>query len=343
MRTSSPGGEGRPGSPRENVLSPRQLFFHAMGAPFDAARVSKALLALAALAALASAQPTIYILNVRESQGWWSTPDLLTSNMRDLLQSAAEDLGLSFSVVVIDSIEGWERLVSEPPPDAVIVNAHGELVPVPPKYGTDWQSFYRDLAMNIMYRGWVFVNPVGYGFFYVTYNYSRGDGGWGWDLLTVGPSGLDVLGGWLGILATAWPEAAGGSLGVSDIGAHVFGVLGYSLPDTANAPRPITTYVPALWYFYSRERGNVTAYSCAAFKVGRGALLWGGWASSPTEQQAMVAAAMALYYLFPAEIQAARPKPRGLSPEQMLLIAWGAVVVAAALLVLRVVLRRGSY
>lgn len=288
----------------------------------------------------ALAQPTIYILNVRDSQGWWSTPELLAVRIVDLLESAAEDLGLRLRVVVIDSIEEWEDLFNRSPSDAVVINAHGELVPVPPRYGADWQSFYRDLAMNIVYKGWVWVNPIGYGFYYVTYNYTRTERGWEWELLTVGPAGLDTLGGWLGIVATAWPEAAGGTPHLTDLGRHAFDVLGYNLPDTPNAPRPITTNVPASWYFYSLERENVTAYSCVAFQIGRGALLWGGWASSPTDQQAMVAAAMTLYYLFPAEIEAAPPKPKGLSPEQMLLIAWGVALATAVLLLVRLMLRR---
>ncbi|MEM1829677.1 MAG: hypothetical protein QXV79_03455 [Thermofilaceae archaeon] len=298
------------------------------------------LLLLIMPAALTLAQPTIYILNVRESQGWWSTPELLTTRIMDLLDTARRDLTIDFRVEVIDSIERWEDLLTAAPPNAVIVNAHGELVPVPPGYGVDWQTFYRDLAMNIIYKGWVWVNPIGYGFYYVTYNYTRTERGWEWSTLTVGPAGLDTLGGWLGIVATAWPEAAGGTPTLTDLGRHVFDVLGYNLPDTPNAPRPITTNVPASWYFYSLERENVTAYSCVTFQIGKGALLWGGWASSPTDQQAMVAVAMTLYYLFPAEIEAAQPKPKGLSPEQVILISWGVVVAVMVLLLVRVFLRR---
>ena len=115
------------------------------------------------------------------------------------------------------------------------------------------------------------------------------------------------------------------------------------MPDTANAPRPITTNVPASWYFYVLERGNVTAYSCVAFSIGKGALLWGGWAASPIEEQARVAVAMTLYHLFPSEIEAAQPKPKpaGLKPEHMVLIAW-AVLAVIMVLLLRKAFGRGS-
>jgi hypothetical protein len=298
-------------------------------------------LLLTLTASAASAKPKIYVLAVKESQASWTTPDYITARMQQFLKSAADDLGLSFDVEVVDSIEKWEKLMNDPPLNAVVINAHGEAIPVPPKYGTDWQSFYRDLAMNIVYKGWVFVNPIGYGFYYVNYNYTRRpDGGWDWVYYTVGASGLDVLGGWLGIVATAWPQAAGGSPKLTDLGKHVFGVLGYDMPETANAPRPITTNVPASWYFYVLQAGNATAYACVAFNIGKGALLWGGWASSPMDDQARVAVAMALYHLFPSEIQAAQPKAKGLRPEQLLIIGWGAVAAALALVLLMVARKR---
>jgi hypothetical protein len=147
----------------------------------------------------------------------------------------------------------------------------------------------------------------------------------------------------LGIVATAWPAAAGGTPELTELGKHVFDVLGYEMPETANAPRPITTNVPASWYFYVLERGNVTAYACVAFSIGKGALLWGGWAASPIEEQAMVAVAMTLYHLFPSEMEVAQPKPRpaGLKPEHMVLIAWAVIAVVMGLL-LRKAFGRGS-
>jgi len=267
------------------------------------------LLVLAICSAAALAQPTIYILSVKESQGWWTDPQPLTAKTRDYLQRAGKALGLSFSIEVIDSIERWDKFVAEAPPNAVIINAHGELVPVPPKYGSDWQSFFRDLAVNIKYRGWVLVNPVGYGFFYVTYNYTRRpDGAWKWEFLKVDTVGLDTLGKWLGMVATAWPDPSGGVPRLTELGKLVFNALGYSMPDTANAPRPLTTNASASWYFYVLRRGNVSTYACAGFVVGRGALLWGGWAGGWIEEQAKVAVAMTLYHLFPVEIRASRER-----------------------------------
>jgi len=44
--------------------------------------------------------------------------------------------------------------------------------------------------------------------------------------------------------------------------------------------------------------------------------------------------------LFPSKIEAAQPKPKGLRPEQIILIAWGVVAAVMVLLLLRVLRRR---
>ncbi|RLE84144.1 MAG: hypothetical protein DRJ67_11030, partial [Thermoprotei archaeon] len=299
-----------------------------------------AIVLLTLLAVSALAQPTVYILKVEESQGSWATPDLLAVRIEYFLEQVADDLGLPLKVKVIGNIEEWERLVEEAPPGVVIINAHGELVPVPPKYGMDWQSFYRDLATLIVDKGWVFINPIGYGFFYVTYNYTKGpEGEWKWDLLTVGEAGLDVISGCLGFVATAWPPEIG-TPEITDTGRHVFAVLGFELPEQANAPRPISTDLPASWCFYALELENITVYACVEFEIGRGALIWGGWADSPADQQAQIAAALALYHLYRLEMDTMEPKPRGLPPKQVLLIAWGTAMVIASLLIVRVLVGR---
>jgi len=84
------------------------------------------LLVLAICSAATLAQPTIYILSVKESQGWWTDLQMLTAKTQDYLQRAGKALGLSFSIEVIDSIERWDKFVAEAPPYAVIINAHGE-------------------------------------------------------------------------------------------------------------------------------------------------------------------------------------------------------------------------
>lgn len=286
----------------------------------------------------AVAVPTIYVLAVRESQGMWTNHLQLDHLIRRYLRKAADDLGLEVDIITVSSIEEWEKLVSDAPYGVVIINAHGELVPVPPKYECEWRDFYRDLAINVMERGWVWVNPIGYGFYYVTCNYTKVDDEWRWQLITVGPAGLDIFGGWLGIVAIAWPETAGGTLKITDLGKHVSDVLGYNLPETPNAPRPITTNVPAKWMFYQLQGGNVTAYACAAFEVGKGALLWGGWSWFSIEEQAVVATAMTLYYLYPVEIEQAQPKQ--FTPVEVGVISFGVACAVVIMIIVVLLLRR---
>jgi hypothetical protein len=294
-------------------------------------------LLLALTASAASAKPKIYILSVRESQSWLTDHIKLCERILYYLDKAAKDLGLSFDVEVVDSIEKWEKLMSEPPLNAVVINAHGEVVPVPPKYGSDWQTFLRDLATNMVGRGWVFVNPIGYGFYYVTYNYTRRpDGKWDWALSTkeVEAGGLATLASALGISVSVTRQG----LWMTDLGKHVFGVLGYDMPNPARAPTPVSTSAPVGWYFYSGKSVNIVSYACVEINFGTGALLWGGWAQAPEDEQARVAVAMVLYHLFPSEIQAAQPKPPllgGLRLEQLLAIGWGAAAAVLAAVALK--------
>jgi len=99
---------------------------------------------------------------------------------------------------------------------------------------------------------------------------------------------------------------------VTELGKLVFDALGYSMSDTANALRPLTTNASASWYFYVLKRGNASTYACAGFVVGKGALLWGGWADGRIEEQAKVAVAMTLYHLFSIEIKASQVQHRAL-------------------------------
>jgi len=288
------------------------------------------------LLGVARAQP-VYLLDVREAGSSWTIKDLLAARIAELTRGS----GFNVTLVVVDSIEEWENLVMEGPQGAVIVNAHGELVPVPPSYGDDWRGFYRDLALLIYERGWVFINPVGYGFYYVSYNYTRrSDGAWSYSTLTVGEDGLSFLGGWIGMVATAWPPQTG-SPSITELGRRVFDALGFDMPESGLSNRPITTDYPPLWSFYELGVGNVSAYSCAAFRTGLGMLVWGGLGNIDTELQARAASAMLLYVLYP-EIPTLPPKPKGITPTQLTLILWGGFIVVGVLILAYIVLRSGA-
>jgi len=294
------------------------------------------LAALIASSTLALSQPRVYILCIEEAEDWWTSKDVLTRHILDLIERS----GFEVDVEVVDSVKEWAELVEEGPEDVVLINAHGELMPVPPKYGLDWQSFYRDLAILIMDRGWILVNPVGYGFYYVNYNYTKEDDSYTYTRMTVGDTGLHTLGGWLGVLATAWPPEAG-SPHMTDLGRKVFDALGYDMPESGISPRPITTDYPPEWAFYTMTYDNSTAHSCAAFRVGRGMLVWGGLLGGNYELQAKATVAMILYILYP-EIAEMPPMHGGfrLTPPQMVILTWLAAMAVMALLILRAMRRR---
>ena len=110
------------------------------------------------------AQPRIYVLAVKECGSSWTDSSALAKEIGRILEKEA---GLELEYEVIDSIEEWGALVEKGEPDLILINAHGEVVPIPTKYGDDWEAFYKRLAYLIKEKGWIFINPVGYGFYYI--------------------------------------------------------------------------------------------------------------------------------------------------------------------------------
>ena len=45
------------------------------------------------------------------------------------------------------------RLVGEGVEGAILVNAHGELIPIPSEYSGDWQAFHSKLAELVREKG----------------------------------------------------------------------------------------------------------------------------------------------------------------------------------------------
>ncbi|RLF04359.1 MAG: hypothetical protein DRK00_06910, partial [Thermoprotei archaeon] len=105
-----------------------------------------ALLLPAFAAWLGLAQPRIYILAVKECGSSWTDSGALAKEIGRILEKEA---GLELEYKVINSIEEWGTLVEEGEPDLIVINAHGEVMPIPTKYGNDWESFYKRLAYLI--------------------------------------------------------------------------------------------------------------------------------------------------------------------------------------------------
>jgi hypothetical protein len=100
---------------------------------------------------------TTYVINIANVPGRWITNK---TNLQNAVANMSQAKGLGFSV--IDSFSKLEKIVRRPPKYAIIVNAHGEIMPTPPSIG--WRDFYRSIGNCVKNAGWVFVSPAGYPF-----------------------------------------------------------------------------------------------------------------------------------------------------------------------------------
>jgi serine/threonine protein kinase len=70
--------------------------------------------------------------------------------------------GKGLTVQVVSSYDQLDSLVRDPPSNVIVINAHGETVPMPASWGTSWQTYYDRLASDVSNQGWTFVSIAGY-------------------------------------------------------------------------------------------------------------------------------------------------------------------------------------
>ena len=88
------------------------------------------MLVLALAACSAVAQPRVYVLCVGEAGQGWVDKYAFTRAFTYELSAVNE----TWEVVVIEDVEDWGRLVEEAPEGVVVVNGHGEVMPLPASY-----------------------------------------------------------------------------------------------------------------------------------------------------------------------------------------------------------------
>lgn len=266
----------------------------------------------------------VYLLYVQEAGDSWVSKDLFASYISTHLKS----LGISFEV--IKSINDWERLVDQAPESIVVVNCHGEVMPIPTKYGDNYTAFYLDLARNLREKGWVLVVPIG-----LTTWLIGNEKTVGYTNTVDGPSvsafrrsmGLPPINPWCDATAR-----------VSDLGRKVMAVtmptLGLAVPETVGAARAFATNMTPVWFFYKvpedvKSWDGLPFYAMAAWKVGKGLLIWGGLSGGEEAKKAAITASIVAYVIDPTVAERPPPPPPLFTPEMIYTI-----VIAVAILIL---------
>ena len=293
------------------------------------------MLVLALAACSAVAQPRVYVLCVGEAGQGWVDKYAFTRAFTYELSAVNE----TWEVVVIEDVEDWGRLVEEAPEGVVVVNGHGEVMPLPASYADDPCSFLRLLARLVRDRGWVYVNPVGYAFWGVGNADVEGVGSY----KPLEEEGLACFASELGLTATAWPPGPEEECTArpTELGSRLFEALGYDVPTPLPIPRPLRLVggggeAAPIWSLFKFTAGNVTCHGFAAYRVGRGYLLWGGLHGGVSDEvTAKLTAAMVAYFLDPSVVN--RPPP--LRPSQIHAIALAATIAAVGVIVLAAYIR----
>lgn len=274
---------------------------------------------------LALAQPyRVYLLYVDEAGDSWVSKDLFASYLSTHLKSA----GISFEAV--RKIDDWGRLIEQAPENIIVVNCHGEVVPIPTKYGDNYTAFYLDLAKNLREKGWVLIVPIG-----LTAWLIGNEKTVGYTVVVGGPSvsafrramGLPPINPWSDATAEA-----------SDLGYRIPAVLGLPAPERVGAARAIATNATPVWYFYKVPEGvkswdGLPFYAMAAWRVGRGLLVWGGLSAGEENRKAAITAAAVAYILDPTLAERTPPPPPLFTPEKIYMYT-----IIAVMLVLLAVL-----
>ncbi len=223
----------------------------------------------------------VYLIYIPDVPGSWGVPYYIYS----YLDGKA-------LVITIDSWDELEDLIRNPPENAIIINAHDEVVPIPPSWNGTWYDYLRAIGRDIRDYGWIWVSVRGYPFFYLDNGSSR---------YTVGDKGFSIVASCVGGSATFWSDRYGVvSAHASSLVDKVYYYTGLSLPNTVNASRQSTLVsgLEPVYVFYSYRSGANTFYASAAYRLGKGFIIVNGLSASseePDDVAAKIAVATALY------------------------------------------------
>ena len=103
----------------------------------------------------------IYVINIPKVRSEWIKKP---SDVRIAVEEVMAGIGRK--VFSTASMEELDDLVRNPPDNAIVINGHGEAMPMPSSWEDDWQSYFKTLARNIRDHGWCFTSITGYPFFY---------------------------------------------------------------------------------------------------------------------------------------------------------------------------------
>jgi len=118
----------------------------------------------------ASVWQNLYIINIRNIPASFISNKV---NLQTCITNFAQQHGLT--VNQISSYSRMKSMLQNPPKQVIVVNTHGEIMPVP--RGRNWRNFYKLLGKTVKDYGWIFINIGGYPLYYERPGHDvKGDG-----------------------------------------------------------------------------------------------------------------------------------------------------------------------
>jgi len=103
----------------------------------------------------------IYIIAIKNTaSAWIYDAQKISKKLKELF------LETDLDTTIIDSMDNYENLLNQQEENYVIINCHGEAIPITSEYGDDWISFLKNLGNKIKELGWIYVSITGYPVFY---------------------------------------------------------------------------------------------------------------------------------------------------------------------------------
>jgi hypothetical protein len=107
----------------------------------------------------------IYIISID------GTRSMGVANVETIANRVMESFrAAEYEVNVVTNLDSLNELVRSNRRNVVLINAHGETIPMHPSWGEDWRAYLIRLGTLARDFGWTIVSVTGYPFFY----YSRG-------------------------------------------------------------------------------------------------------------------------------------------------------------------------
>jgi hypothetical protein len=98
----------------------------------------------------------IYVLNIEDvSHRWIENPQNVVNSIREIVTH------YDYELEEITSLENLDHIVREPEDNIILINGHGETLPIPITWDNNWQLYLNKLSMNINEHGWIIVSITG--------------------------------------------------------------------------------------------------------------------------------------------------------------------------------------